>query len=227
MQPPEVEKFLARGLGRMGLHLGDQDKALTLLTVYFQELKKWNRKVNLVGRKQLDQVILENHFLDSLTLLSLLEQEQLETVKLLDIGTGAGFPGLVLKTVMPHLPVVLVEPRQNRYYFLKHMIRTLQLDGVDLLQVRLVRNNQPHELHKQKFSIVTSRAVSDIVAFVEISSGFLDVGGTIVCMKGPRGVEELEKFQQHILSKEFTGVLQKTSLPFSRAQRNLIILKKR
>lgn len=226
MQPAEVEKFLAQGLERMELHPGNQDKILSLLTVYFQELKKWNRKVNLVGRKQVDRVILENHFLDSLTLLPLLEQEQMKTAKLLDIGTGAGFPGLVLKTAMPRLRMVLVEPRQNRYYFLKHMIRTLQLDGVGLLQVRLKRNNQPQELLKQKFSIVTSRAVSDIETLVEISSELLDFGGRIVCMKGPRGVEEVEKFQQHGLSKDFTVGLEKALLPFSRAERNLIILKK-
>jgi len=226
MQTADVENFLARGLERMGLHFENQEEALSLLAVYFQELKKWNRKINLVGRKQDDQVILENHFLDSLTLLPLLEQKQLEAVKLLDIGTGAGFPGLVLKTAMPRLSVVLVEPRQNRYYFLKHIIRTLQLDGVGLLQVRLKRKNQPQELRTQKFSIITSRAFSDTEELVEISSELLDAGGKIICMKGPRGVEELKKFQQHVLSKEFTVNLEKTLLPFSRAERILIILKK-
>ena len=226
MQPAEVENFIALGLERMGLHLENQGEVISLLAVYFQELKKWNRRINLVGRKQEDQVILENHFLDSLTLLPLLEQEQFESEKLLDIGTGAGFPGLVLKTAMPHLSVVLVEQRQNRYYFLKHIVRTLQLDGVELLRVRLERNNQPQELRTQKFRIVTSRAFSNIEEFVGLSSGLLVAGGKIICMKGPQGVKELTDFQRHDLSREFKAELKKTQLPFSRAERILVILKK-
>ena len=226
MQPAEVENIIAQGLASMGLHLENQDEALNCLNIYFQELKKWNRKVNLVGRKQDDQVILENHFLDSLSLLPLLTQKQSKPENLLDIGTGAGFPGLVLKTVMPNLSVALVEPRQNRYYFLKHMVRTLQLDGVDLLQVRLERNSQPREMRTRKFSFITSRAFSDIEELVRISSGLLDVDGRIVCMKGPRGMEELNAFQQRDISKEFDAGLQKTQLPFSRAERILVILKK-
>jgi 16S rRNA (guanine527-N7)-methyltransferase len=226
MKSNDVENFLARGLERMDLHLENQDEALSRLADYFQELKKWNRKINLVGRKQDDQVILENHFLDSLTLLPLLEQEQLEPEKLLDIGTGAGFPGLVLKTVLPRLPVTLVEPRQNRYYFLKHIIRTLQLDGVDVLQVRLERKNQPQELRTQKFSIITSRAFSTIEEFVGLSSDLLRHGGKIICMKGPQGVKELKDFQQHIVSKEFTAELKRMYLPFSKAERIFVVLKK-
>ena len=226
MQTVDVENFLARGLERMGLHLENQDEAVSRLADYFQELKKWNRKINLVGRKQDDQVILENHFLDTLTLLPLLEQAQLEPEKLLDIGTGAGFPGLVLKTVLPRLPVILVEPRQNRYYFLKHIIRTLQLDGVDVLQVRLERNNQPQELRAKKFSIITSRAFSNIEEFVGLSSELLSHDGKIICMKGPQGMKELKDFQQHIVSKEYTAELKKMYLPFSKAERILVVLKK-
>ena len=226
MQTTDVENFLALGLERMDLHLENQDEALSRLADYFQELKKWNRKVNLVGRKQDDQVILENHFLDSLTLLPLLGQEQLEPEKLLDIGTGAGFPGLVLKTVLPRLPVILVEPRQNRYYFLKHIIRTLQLDGVDVLQVRLERNYQPQELRTQKFSIITSRAFSNIEEFVGLSSDLLSPDGKIICMKGPLGVKELKDFQQQTLSKEYTAELKKMCLPFSKAERILVVLNK-
>jgi 16S rRNA (guanine527-N7)-methyltransferase len=226
MQSVEVENFLAQGLAGMGLHLENQDEALSRLNIYFQELKKWNRKINLVGRKQDGQVILENHFLDSLSLLPLLAQEQLELEKLLDIGTGAGFPGLVIKTVMPRLSVTLMEPRQSRYYFLRHIVRTLQLDGVDLLPVRLERNSQLRELRTRKFTFVTSRAFSDIEELVMLTSELLAVDGRIVCMKGPRGMDELKAFQQSAISKEFAAGLQKTQLPFSGAERNLVILKK-
>lgn len=225
MQSVDVQNFLARGIELMGLHLDSRNETVSRLAGYFQELKKWNRKVNLVGRQQQDQVILENHFLDSLTLLPLLEEEKAPTAALLDVGTGAGFPGLVVKAVVPRLPVILVEPRQNRYYFLKHIIRTLQLDGVDVLPVRLERNNQPQELRTQKFSIITSRAFRNIEEFVGLSSDLLSPGGKIICMKGPQGVKELKDFQQHALSKEFAAELQKTRLPFSKAERILVILR--
>jgi 16S rRNA (guanine527-N7)-methyltransferase len=226
MKSNDIENFLARGIELMGLHLENQDEALSRLADYFQELKKWNRKVNLVGRQQDDQVILENHFLDSLTLLPLLEEEKASTAALLDVGTGAGFPGLVVKVACPWLSTVLLEPRQNRYYFLKHIIRTLQLDGVDVLQVRLERNNQPQELRRQKFSIITSRAFSNIEVFVGLSSDLLSPDGKIICMKGPQGVKELKDFQQHTVSKEYTAELKKMYLPFSKAERILVVLKK-
>ena len=113
----DVEDFLAQGLDLMGLALDNQPEALVRLALYFEELNKWNRKVNLVARTLDDRQILEDHFLDSLTLLEFLAPEIRQRGTLLDIGTGAGFPGLVLKAVCPQLPVTLIEPRQNRFFF--------------------------------------------------------------------------------------------------------------
>src|SRR5210317_1520077 len=146
MNPSEINNFLGKGLDLMGLNLNNQPEALSRLSIYFHELKKWNRKINLVARTLDDRQILENHFIDSLTLLSCLDNENLKNETVLDVGTGAGFPGLLLKTVCPLLPVFLIEPRRNRFYFLKHIVRTLKLQGVEILCVRLEETVEVKEL---------------------------------------------------------------------------------
>jgi 16S rRNA (guanine527-N7)-methyltransferase len=223
----DVENFLAQGIKLMGLKLDDQSEVLIRLSNYFNELKKWNKKVNLVGRQQDDQQILENHFLDSLTLVPLLGKEEMTTEVLLDVGTGAGFPGLVLKAACPLLSVVLVEPRRNRYYFLKHIARTLQLDGVKMINVRLETDKLPKELRNRKFTFITSRAFTDIEKFAELTRELLAPAGRIVCMKGPRGQTDLRVFQQQKkFSKVYRVGSKKVKLPFSGVERQLIILQK-
>jgi 16S rRNA (guanine527-N7)-methyltransferase len=126
----DAETFLARGILAMGLVFENEAAVLARLNRYFDELQKWNKKVNLVARSLNDEQVLENHFLDSLSLLSLLPLSTRQRETVLDIGTGAGFPGLVLKAACPNLRVTLVEPRKNRYFFLKHIVRLLELTNL-------------------------------------------------------------------------------------------------
>jgi len=225
MNPSEINNFLAKGLDLMGLHLQNQSEALSRLALYFKELKKWNKKINLVARTQDDHQVLENHFLDSLTLLSLLNLENQEQETVLDVGTGAGFPGLVLKTVCPLLPVVLIEPRRNRYYFLKHIVRILDLQGVELLNVRLEEATKLKELSGRNFSIITSRAFTDIMQFIGLTAPYLVPGGRIVCMKGPDAEKEIDTLVLKGFPDRFyvagTGKFQ---LPFSKAERILVLI---
>lgn len=226
MNPAEIKKFLAQGLELMGLRLHNQPEALARLALYFHELKKWNRKVNLVARTLDDKQILENHFLDSLTLLPFLDLEDQENETILDVGTGAGFPGLVLKTVCPLLPVVLIEPRRNRYYFLKHIVRKLNLQGVELLNVRLEETAAAKEFSNRKFSFITSRAFTDINQFIKLTGAYLVPEGRIVCMKGPCADEELtDLLQKGLLEKFSVAETRKLRLPFSKAERMMVIIK--
>ena len=223
----DAENFLAQGLKLMGLSLDNQPEALSRLALYFHELKKWNRKINLIARTLNDHQILENHFLDSLTLLSFLDLENQEMETALDVGTGAGFPGLVIKTVCPLLPVVLIEPRRNRYYFLKHIVRVLDLQGVELLNVRIEETAELKELSERKFSFITSRAFTDIDQFIRLTSPYLLRGGRIVCMKGPGAEKELDTLVRKGLAEKFYVVeTKKLQLPFSKAERILIFIKR-
>ena len=228
MNPSEINNFLAKGLDLMGLHLQNQSEALSRLALYFKELKKWNKKINLVARTQDDHQVLENHFLDSLTLLSLLDLENQEQETVLDVGTGAGFPGLVLKTVCPMLPLLLIEPRRNRYYFLKHIARIMDLQGVELLNVRLEETTKLQELSEKKFSFITSRAFTDIMQFVRLTAPYLVPGGRIVCMKGPGAEKELDTLVlKGLPGRFFMAGTRKFQLPFSKAERILVYIKRR
>ena len=226
MLSPEIVSFFAEGLELMELIVDNQAAALEHLTFYFQELKKWNSKVNLVARALGDEKILENHFLDSLTLLPLLAPENQAQETVLDVGTGAGFPGLVLKTACPALSVVLLEPRRNRYYFLKHIVRTLALQEVEVLAVRLGEKNEEEKLAGRQFSFVTSRAFTDMHEFVRLASPYLAREGRIVCMKGPGAAREMEDFARLAGDNFYVAETKKFQLPFSKAERILVIIKR-
>ncbi|UCD65477.1 MAG: 16S rRNA (guanine(527)-N(7))-methyltransferase RsmG [Deltaproteobacteria bacterium] len=226
MLTADIEKFLAQGLNIMGLSLDNQPQALSRLSHYFQELKKWNRKVNLVARTLDDKEILENHFLDSLTLLSLLPQESLKQEILLDVGTGAGFPGLVLKAACPTLSVTLVEPRKNRFYFLKHIARVLNLKGLEVLDISLEEKVKAKELSTRRFSFITSRAFTDILGFIKIAYPYLEKDGRIVLMKGPGIVNEMNNLGQIEMDGNFFETESKTlTLPFAKKKRWLVSIK--
>ena len=226
MLSSEIENFLAKGLEIMGLNLPNQSEALSRLSLYFHELKKWNKKINLVARTMDDRQVLEKHFLDSLTLLSFFGLEKQEQETVLDVGTGAGFPGLVLKVACPLLPVTLIEPRRNRYYFLKNIVRVLDLDGVELLNVRLDETAEVKELLERKFSFITSRAFTDINQFIRFTARYLAPGGRIICMKGPGAVNELHDLEQKgQLEKFYVAETRKLQLPFSKAERVLVSMK--
>jgi len=219
----DVGDFLAQGLDLMGLALDNQPEALVRLALYFEELNKWNRKVNLVARTLDDRQILEDHFLDSLTLLEFLAPEIRQRGSLLDIGTGAGFPGLVLKAVCPQLPVTLIEPRQNRFFFLKHIVRTLNLAGVSILNVYLEEKDTPNEVSDQYFSFITSRAFTAIPRFLKLGSPYLAGDGKIIMMKGPGAMAELDDVVQNGLPEQFqVEKKRKLLLPFSKKERWLV-----
>ena len=222
-----VEDFLTHGLETMGLHIDNLPEVTGRLSLYFHELKKWNRKINLVARTLADQQILENHFLDSLTLVALFDREDIKAETVLDVGTGAGFPGLVLKTAFPLLKVVLIEPRRNRYYFLKHIVRILDLKEVEVLNIRLTEGVAVEELTNRRFSIITSRAFTDISRFVRLTEPYLADDGRIVCMKGPGAEGELSSLKKERLSKIFyVSGSRRLRLPYSKAARTLVSIRR-
>jgi 16S rRNA (guanine527-N7)-methyltransferase len=189
---------------------------------YFNELCRWNRKMNLVAAAP-DPEIIEKHFLDSLTLLPLLRRQP--SPDLLDIGTGAGFPGLVLKVAIPQLEVTLVEPRQKRVAFLRHVIRTLGLKKVEVVTARLPGKGES-PLPLPGYHLVTSRALSDLAGFLELAASYCLPGGRVVCMKGSRGPEELKSWQETTATEFRLIETEEYRLPGSGAYRLLYIFQK-
>jgi 16S rRNA (guanine527-N7)-methyltransferase len=202
----------------MGLPELDEE-AEEKLFAYFLELKHWSRKINLIAKGAGDAEILEKHFLDSLTLWPLLGGEK---PHLLDIGTGAGFPGLVCKAVMPDLQVTLVEPRLKRVSFLGHVARTLQVEEISILECRV--EDETMLPSDGAFTHVTSRAVNEIKPFLEMCSRFAQPGVQVICMKGPKWKEELDAWQKSGGQENFTLVSQSNYvLPDSGGRRYLLV----
>lgn len=205
--------------GLAGLNLTVQPEVVDRLTLYFGELLKWSRKVNLIARETKPLQIIENHFLDSLTLLPLLAGGDSH---LLDVGTGAGFPGLVCKVARPELAVTLVEPRSKRVSFLGHIVRTLGLEGVSLLNCRV--EDEVRLASTRTFSHVTSRAVTEIGPFIHMVARFAATGPRVICMKGPRWPEELAAASDIIDHSPYRlDEVVEHVLPFSGARRSLLV----
>lgn len=212
--------LLAEGCAVLGIRL-DQI-AMDRLVLYFEELKRWSRKINLIAKESTDARIIENHFLDSLTLLPHLESGG--RVHLLDVGSGAGFPGLACKAARPDIALTVVEPRLKRVSFLKHIVRTLKMNDVSVLACRIEDERLlPSET---SFTHITGRAVTDLAAFLAMVSRFVRRDVAIICMKGPKWQEELEAAADRIEAESLNLIsAQQIVLPFSGAGRCLLVLK--
>ncbi len=202
--------LLREGAGQLGIDLGDE--AIERLLAYLAELMKWSRRINLIARDTPEAQVIENHFLDSLTLLPLLG----EGAHLLDVGTGAGFPGLALACALPEARFTLVEPRQKRVTFLRHVIRTLGLSNTTVVEDRI----EPHLAAWQgRFSHITSRAVAEPGVFLPLVRPLADAETRVVLMLARdqllSGIEQIPGGPWRIVD---TRTL---TLPFSGAPRLL------
>jgi len=206
-----------QGLQRLNIPV--TQAGIDRLIRYFHELRKWGRQINLVGKKADGRQIVENHFLDSLTLLPSLAGAKSH---LLDIGTGAGFPGLACRAVMDDLQLTLVEPRKKRVDFLLHMIRTLGLDDVRVLECRI--EDEKMIPSDGDFTHITSRGVAEIDILLKMAERFAVIRPKLICMKGPRWKEEIDSCKEFPGSSPYTlSEVVTHRLPFSGAERALLL----
>lgn len=207
--------------GSRALNLGLSDEVINGLVLYCTELQRWSRKINLIARDTSMRQIIENHFLDSLLLLPFLGRPD---ISLLDVGTGAGFPGLACKIALPALVLTLVEPRLKRVSFLHHIVRTLGASDVEIVAKRI----EEIPIGQMKYDYITSRAVADIREFLPMVTSLAGPETDIVCMKGPKWQLELESAAARL--KELDLVLKGAEtfeLPFSGARRALLVFRRR
>jgi 16S rRNA (guanine527-N7)-methyltransferase len=172
---PEPLALLAEGAAALGLELAPA--VLGRFQVYLEELKLWNAKINLTALKT-DRDIVIKHFLDSLAVLPWLDAAP----SLVDLGSGAGFPGLVLKLIQPPMALTLVEARQKKAAFLEYLASRLRLAGVEVAQIHLTpaqaRQWEP------KVAAVVSRAAFFLPRFLELAAPLLVPGGLALALKG-------------------------------------------
>ncbi len=214
----EAGELLRKGADALQLGLGAAE--VEILARYYGELLRWSGKMNLIGKRQKPEQIVENHFLDSLMLLPILRQPG---CSLLDVGTGAGFPGLVCKAVSPALELVLVEPRLKRVSFLRHVQRSLKLEDVSIYAERVENLDQEN----LGCTHVTGRAVAEIGEFVTMIAAALNENTTVVCMKGPKWRQELEEAAPALAAQSLAleGV-DEGRLPFSGALRAILTFRR-
>ncbi len=214
----DLERELREGAIELGLSL--DERALERFSRYLAEILRWGAKINLTGPAT-GQDITRRHFLDSLSLLPLLLE--LRCRKVLDLGSGAGFPGLALKIAAPNLEVTLLDSREKRVFFLRHVIRTLGL-GEGIRVVRCRAEDTPDDL-ASAFDCVTARAFAPLPRLLPLAAPYARGGGVIIAMKGPAGLEETEGLDLEPLGLEGPRV-QRISLPFEGRQGIFIIFKK-
>jgi len=219
----EAEKagyLLRKGLAH--LHITLTDQSIFELVQYALELLKWNRKVNLVAKNTSLEDVVEKHFLDSLTLLHVIATHASKNGTMLDVGSGAGFPGLALKIACPRRPVILLEPRQRRVSFLNHIIRLFSLAGITVLPHR---TDEQSSLSDVDFEIITSRAVADVTSFLKMIEELATPGTLIVCMQGASGKDQWDG-EKHNSKFDRVGI-EYIQLPFSSDHRTILLFKKK
>jgi 16S rRNA (guanine527-N7)-methyltransferase len=172
----ENQRLLLEGANSFGIHL--DEKAIGAFDLYLKELLKWNRKINLTAIRS-EKGIVVKHFIDSLSIYPHLAA----AFSLLDIGSGAGFPGIPLKMVKPDLNVTLIDSVRKKVDFQRHIIRTLGLKGIEATHGRAEEEGLSQGM-EGRFDTVISRAFSDLKTLLILSSPFLKKGGRVLAMKG-------------------------------------------
>jgi len=193
-------------------------KLSTFLTL-LSELKKWNGKVNLTSIREDGQIVLK-HFVDSLLLIPAVHPQG----RLLDVGSGGGFPGLPLKIMLPDLEVVSVDAVEKKILFQRHVARILDLREFSALHARV--EHLPEKYHGC-FDWIVTRAFSDLPTFAALGLPYLKHDGSMIAMKGRKGAEEAKDAVDQLAELGIRiGSCTCLKLPVSGDERCLVVLHK-
>lgn len=214
----ELIDILRKGAGEFGVSL--DDSRISLLLSYKDILLEWNEKINLTAIEE-DRDFIIKHFIDSLSIIPYLKNAS----NLIDVGTGAGFPGLPLKIARPSLEVTLLDSLEKRTVFLKHVIDSLSLTGISAIHSRAEDAGKSPQ-YREKFDVAVARAVAALPVLLEYCMPLVKVGGIFIAMKGS-STEEIESAHKalDILGGKIEEI-NELNLPDSDIKRNIIIVKK-
>jgi len=173
---PDLQ-ILPQGARQLGIDLTAQQ--IASFDLYQRELLKWNAKVNLISAGTAGEIV-TRHFLDSLTAAQFLSKQN---IRLVDIGCGAGFPGIPLKIALPSLKLCLLEANRKKVSFLQHIIRLLHFDDTFILHDR-TENIIRTDIWREKFDVAISRASLKLPALLPLGNYFLAGGGLLITLKG-------------------------------------------
>ena len=197
------------------LNIYPTEDQLEKLNKFYNLLIEWNEKINLTRIVDEKDVYLK-HFYDSLTITKEVDLANVNT--LCDVGTGAGFPGIVLKIMYPNLKVTLIDSLLKRVNYLNEIIKELELDNIVAIHTR-------GEDYKDKFDVVTSRAVANIEKLVTFTMHLVDKNGVFIAMKGNIDNELTTSVERKISKKYKIVKINKFKLPIEESDRSLVVIK--
>lgn len=188
---------------------------------YMDLLLEWNEKINLTAITEIDDIILK-HFIDSMTIIKYLKEND----NIIDVGTGAGFPGIPVAIMNTSFKITLLDSLNKRILFLTEVCKNLELRNVETIHGRAEDFGQNNN-NREKYNVAVSRAVANLATLSEYLLPLVKVGGECICMKGPDVEREIEEAKFAI--KELGGKIEKIDsfiLPNSDIERNIVIIKK-
>lgn len=203
---------------KLGIELTSQQ--LEKLNQFYELLISWNQKMNLTRITEKEDVCLK-HFYDSLTLSKVIDLNQ--NLTLCDVGSGAGFPGIVLKICFPNLKITLLDSLQKRVNYLNEIIKELDLKNIEAIHTRA---EDYAKQNREKFDIVTARAVANLKILSELCIPMVKVNGLFIAMKA--NIEEEIENSTEILKKLDSKIekIETFYLPIENSIRNIIMIQK-
>ncbi|MCK5390871.1 MAG: 16S rRNA (guanine(527)-N(7))-methyltransferase RsmG [Deltaproteobacteria bacterium] len=211
-----LKEYLIEGARELGIDISEKDS--DLFFKYLENLKTWNDKINLTSIKN-DREIIISHFLDSISIASLIEDGK----KVLDIGSGAGFPGIPLKIVRRGLEETLLDSVNKKVSFMNDTIRKLELQDINAVWGRA--EDLDNEVPRGSFDYVLTRAVGSMSDTLRLSSPYVSENGVIILMRGKRGSEEWNTAIEDIGNKVELVEFKDMTLPLSDLKRIILVLR--
>ena len=208
------KKEFKRYVSELGIELSlEQERKLE---EFYELLISWNEKINLTRIVEKEDVYLK-HFYDSLTLSKIIDLNKIET--LCDVGTGAGFPGIVLKIVYPHLNITLIDSLQKRVNYLNEVVKELKLENIKAIHVRA-------EDHKKQYDLVTARAVAKLDKLLDYTGHLVKSSGLFIPMKANIN-DEIKEAEKKLKKLKMNVVeVDEFLLPIENSTRTLIKIQK-
>jgi 16S rRNA (guanine527-N7)-methyltransferase len=214
----EWQNYIIDGAQRLGIEI---DAGMTTqFSIHAAELIKWNRKLNLTAITDPKDLAVK-HFLDSLAPSQFIP----DNARMLDIGSGAGFPGIPLKILNPSLKVMLIDGTRKKVNFLKHALRSLELENIEARQIRAEKLSED-PAYLNVFDVIISRALSSLKPFVKMALPLLAKDGTIMAMKGEVNQRELDAVNSDGSEERCYLEVKNYKLPSIKAARSIVIIRR-
>lgn len=211
--PFDLQAFsdlLQKGASLSGNRLAPEQ--IALMSGHAKALSLWNKKINLTAIRD-TRSMAEKHFIDTVCICPFLRNE----FRIMDMGTGGGFPAIPLKVLNPDMTMTMVDSVRKKVNFLNHVVRTLKLENIWAVHTR-VEELAEHPDHSQTYDAVVSRGFADLDKFVSLAVPMLKPGGRIYALKGGNAQKEISA----ALQAQFDIAIHHYRLPFSGADRYLI-----